>query len=144
MFFAVPPIRKRRYRNTEQPMTYNELLHYVFQAECKLFMKMDSWRVIKQKCSIKCFNPIEREQLEEDIHHVFELLIKMMKQSCANLTKEDIVFCCLVKLGLDNAVISRCLGSPDKRAANQRKYRIKIKMQEAQCQQLFEIIFDNK
>jgi len=122
---------------------YDELIHDVFQLECKLFMKMDSYRLIEQKCNKKCLNLSERQQLITDIYCVFTRLIKTIKQSCHNLTDEDIIFCCLTKFGLDNMIICRCMGSVSKQTINQRKYRIKRKMKEAKCDFLFDMIFVN-
>ena len=120
---------------------YNELIHDVFQLECKLFMKMDSFHLIQQKCNKKCFNTDERQQLNIDIHDVFTRLIKTIKLACPSLTSEDVMFCCLAKLGLDNSVVGRCMGSVSKQTINQRKYRIKKKMKEVKCDFLFDMIF---
>ncbi|MDR0230816.1 MAG: hypothetical protein LBI82_01705 [Dysgonamonadaceae bacterium] len=122
-------------------MEYNELILDVFNLECKLFMKMDSFRLIEQKCNKKCFDPNERMQLNTDIHYVFTRLIKTIKQACPSLTGEEVVFCCLAKLGLDNSIICRCMGSVSKQTVNQRKYRIKKKMEETKCDFLFDMIF---
>ncbi|GHU89121.1 hypothetical protein FACS1894155_05390 [Bacteroidia bacterium] len=125
-------------------MEYDELLRDVFRLECQLFMKMDSYRLIEQKCSKKCFNLNERQLLNEDIHSVFIRLIKIIKEACPDLTGEDVMFCCLSRIGLDNSVICRCMGSVSKQTINQRKYRIKKKMREAECDSLFEMIFVRK
>jgi len=123
-------------------MELNELINDVFQLECKLFMKMDSFRLIEKKCTNnKCLNPDERQMLHADVHYVFTWLIKNLKQACRDLTDEDIIFCCLTKSGLAGSTICRCMGSISKQTANQRKYRIKKKMKEAGCESLFEMIF---
>jgi len=119
----------------------NELTNDVFRLECKLFTKMDSYRLIEQKCHKKCLNPNERQLLNTDIHYVFTWLIKTIKQACRNLTEEDVIFCCLSKLGLTSPAICHCMGSISKQTANQRKYRIRKKMKEAECDSLFEMIF---
>ena len=122
-------------------MEFNELILDVFTLECKLFTKMDSYHLIEQKGIKKCFNPDERRQLQTDIYYVFTRLIQTIKQSCRNLTDEDVVFCCLAKSGLTNSIICHCMGSISKQTANQRKYRIKKKMEEAECNSLFDMIF---
>jgi len=119
----------------------NEWISEVFQLECKLFKKMDSYRLIEQKCNKKCLNPNEKQLLNTDIHYVFTYLIKVIKQACRNLTDEDVLFCCLIKLGLTSSVICHCMGSISKQTANQRKYRIRKKMKEAECEILFDMIF---
>ena len=122
-------------------MELNELINDVFQLECKLFTKMDSYHLIEQKGIKKCFNPDERRQLQTDIYYVFTRLIQTIKQSCRNLTDEDVVFCCLAKSGLDSMVICHCMGCVSMQSINQRKYRIKKKMKEAKCDFLFDMIF---
>jgi len=122
-------------------MELNELILDVFQLECKLFMKMDSYRLIEQKCSKKCLDPNERQLLNSEIRYVFTRLIKTITEACPDLTEEDVIFCCLAKSDLDNSVICRCMGSISKKTVNQRKYRIKKKMKKAKCDFLFDIIF---
>ena len=122
-------------------MELNELILDVFQLECKLFMKMNSYRLIEQKCNKKCLDPNERLLLNSEIHYVFTRLIKTVTEACPDLTEEDVVFCCLSKAGLDNLTISRCMGSLSRQSVNQRKYRIKKKMKEAGCDTLFDVIF---
>jgi len=122
-------------------MEFNELIMDVFQLECKLFMKMDSYSLIEQKCSEKCLNFDERQVLNSEIHYSFTLLIKTITGACPDLTDEDIIFCCLSKTGLDASIICRCMGSISKKTINQRKYRIKKKMNEAGCDKLFYVIF---
>jgi len=111
-------------------MELNDLILDVFQLECKLFMKMDSYRLIEQKCKEKCLNFDERQILNSGIHYSFTRLIKTINSACPDLTEDDIIFCCLSKTGLDASIICRCLGSISKKTINQRKYRIKKKMQE--------------
>jgi len=118
-----------------------DLILDLFQSECKLFMTTDSSRLIKQKCNNKCLSPDERQQLNREVRYVFTRLIKTMKEACPSLTAEDITFCCLAKLGLDNLLISHCMGDVNKQPVNQRKYRIKKKMEESNCIFLFELIF---
>ncbi len=104
-------------------------------------MKMDSYRLIEQKCHEKCLTHNERQYLSMDIHYVFTRLIKIIKQACPSLTDEDILFCCLAKSGLESSVICRSMGNVGTQATNQRRYRIKKKMREAKCDSLFDLIF---
>ena len=120
---------------------YNELFNYVFQSERKLFTKMDSYRLIEKKCKDKCLNLTEREQLSLDIRHVFEMLIRIIKDSCPDLTDDDILFCCLKNSRLDSMIAGHCIGCASRQAVNQRKYRIKKKMTDANCKYLFDMIF---
>ena len=124
-------------------MELNKLIQAVLNLQSKLFTKMDIYRLIDQKCVAKCLDRNERQQLNADIHEVFGWLIMTMNEACPGLTEEDIIFCCLEKSGLDNMIICHCMGCVSKQAVNQRKYRIKKKMHEAQCDNLFDIIFSS-
>jgi len=122
-------------------MELNELILDVFSLECKLFMKMDSYHLIERKCNKKCLTTDERQLLGLEIHYAFPRLIMTMKAACPSLTEEDLIFCCLEKLGMDDLIICHCMGNVGKQPENQRKYRIKKKMKEAQCDYLFDVIF---
>ena len=122
-------------------MELNELMLDVFNLECKFFTKTDSYRRIEQKCSNKCLTPDERQLLNSEIHDSFERLIKTIKEACPSLTREDVIFCCLKKSGLDNLIIGHCIGNVNRQPKSQRKYRIKKKMKEAGCDYLFDVIF---
>ena len=122
-------------------MDYSELVNDVFELERKLFMKMDSYNLLEQKCNRKCLNQDERKQLFLDIHYVFKRLIRIIKNSCPSLTNEDVMFCCLKKSGLDNKMAGHCIGCSSRPAVNQRRYRIKKKMKEFGCDYLFDMIF---
>ena len=118
-----------------------ELIFDIFNLECKFFMQTDSYRLIEKKCNTKCLSPKERQQLNVDVQYTFTLLIKTMKKACPSLTVEDVVFCCLAESGLENTIVAHCMGDVGKQPVNQRKYRIKKKMKEAECEFLFEYIF---
>ena len=121
-------------------MEYIELLNDVFELERKLLLKMDCYRLIEQKSKIKCLSLSEQKALYDDIHHVYTRLIRTIKQACSSMTEDDIVFCCLSKLNLDNTSLSHCMGSTSRQAINQRRYRIKKKMKEARCEYLWDMI----
>lgn len=122
-------------------MDVKELINDVFQLEQKLFKMMDSYRLVERKCKEKCLNPEERKQLSSDIHYVFERLIRITGNACPSLTDEDLLFCCLKKTGIESLVAGRCIGSASRQSVNQRKYRIKKKMKEANCDYIFDLIF---
>jgi hypothetical protein len=110
-----------------------ELFNDVFHLESKLFMTTDSYRLFEQKCDKNCLNPGERQQLNMEIQDVFKRLIRIIKKSCPNITDEDILFCCLKRAGFDNLIAGHCIGSVGRQSVNQRKYRIKKKMESSNC-----------
>ena len=122
-------------------MEYKELMNDVFELERKLFLKMDSYCLIEQKSKIKCLSLADKQMLYADIQHVYTRLIRTIRQACSSLNEEDVMFCCLSKLNLDNTRLGHCMGSTSRQAINQRRYRIKKKMKEANCDYLFDMIF---
>ena len=121
-----------------------DLKQHIFQLESKLFMKMDCFTLVEKKSKTKCLSPSESQQLFSDINNTYDLTIKILKQSCLSITEEDIIFCCLSKLNLDNTSLSHCMGSSSRPAINQRRYRIKKKMSEAKCEYLLDMIFSSE
>ena len=133
---------QRTGRNFEYSMMeFNEWFKDVLRLECQLFMKTDSYRLIGKNPEGKCLSPDERNGVHAEIHAVFKRLMNTLQNVCSGLTKEDIIFCCLVKLGLNNSTIGCCMGSMDRHAINQRKYRIKKKMKTTHCEDLFDLIY---
>jgi hypothetical protein len=76
-----------------------------------------------------------------EINFTFTEFIHIIQDACPALTGEEIVFCCLSKLGLPASVVASCMGNVDLHAVNQRRYRIKKKMTEAKREELFVSIF---
>jgi hypothetical protein len=56
-------------------MTYDELLAHVFQLECKLFAKTESYCLIQRKGENNNLTHDKRSQIKEDIYCVFVRLI---------------------------------------------------------------------
>ncbi len=125
-------------------MEYNEWLKDVVRLECLLFTTISSYQLIEEKKDIKYLTLNEREQLYTDVFFIFQRLVKILQKSCPTLTKEDIVFCCLFKVGVDRSFINCCMGTVSYQAFNQRKYRIRKKMKQTENEDLFRFIFSNK
>ena len=119
-----------------------DLIRHIFQLESRLFKKTVSYQLIEQNSNDRCFNLNEYRQLHSDVFSVYLKLISIIWNACTQLTHDDIIFCCLTKLGLNNSEISCCIGSVNKQTINQRKYRIKKKMLEAKREDIFNLIFE--
>ena len=115
---------------------------HIFQLESQLFKNTVSYQLIEQNSSGRCFNLNEYRQLHSDVFRVYQKLISMIWNACTQLTHEDIVFCCLTKLGLSDSEICCCIGCVNKQTINQRKYRIKKKMLEVEREDVFNLIFE--
>ena len=125
-------------------MDLDEKTLHIFSMECKLFMTKSSFLSIREDFIKKCLNPEKQQELNSDIHSTFETLIETITLACPDLTKEDIIFCCLSKTDLNSTLISRYMGSMSRKAVNQRRYRVKKKMKEAGCFKLIDFIFSHK
>ncbi|MDR0835930.1 MAG: hypothetical protein LBN11_05050 [Tannerella sp.] len=110
--------------------------------EIKMFMKTVSYRLIEQNVDDKYFTLHEQKQLYADVFSAFTRLIATTWASCPYLTGDDMVFCCLSKIGLETSVICCCMGIVNRMSAKQRKHRIKNKMNEEKCNDLFDSIFN--
>ena len=127
----------------EKEQKEEELTRQIYQLDSKLFKKTISYQLIeKNGNSGKYFNLNEQRQLYSDILSVYTNLINTIWVVCPILTIEDIIFCCLTKLGLSSSEICCCTGSVNKQTINQRKYRIKKKMLEAKREDIFNLIFE--
>ena len=80
-------------------MEYNEWLEDVIRLECLLFVKTDIYLLVERKKRSKCLTFSERKQLCVDVFEIFQRLIGVLQTSCPKLTKEDILFCYLFKVG---------------------------------------------
>jgi tetratricopeptide (TPR) repeat protein len=97
--------------------------------------------IIRKKHDRECFNNSEIISLQNDVMTSFATLIKEIQSVCSTLNKEDYVLCCLSKLKIPNTIICFCMGNHDTAPIRQRKKRIKIKMKEADCMDLFFLLF---
>jgi hypothetical protein len=134
--------KERETENERLRKENDELLRHVFRMGCQLFIQTDSYKKLAQKRNKKCFNTEERQQLHIEIHNAFAKLIQIIQKACPDLTNEDIVFCCLSQLDLDSSALCCCMGIVNKQAVNQRRYRIRKKMKEKECDTLFDRIFN--
>jgi hypothetical protein len=96
----------------------------------------------KEEKERKCFNHDEHRKLQEDIKVSFATFTKELQTACPKLSPGEIVFCCLVKVDIPLSVIVYCMGNTETSALKQRKYRIRDKMRQCQCEELFDSIFN--
>ena len=128
---------------TRQTKVQNEeeLTKHIFQLESKLFKTTDSYKLIEQYSSGRIFNLKEYRRLHCDVFSAYLKLTRTIWDACPHFTPDDVIFCCLIKLGLSNSEICCCIGCLNKQTINQRKYRVKKKMLEEERNDLFDLIF---
>jgi hypothetical protein len=145
MFFLFIVIRKElnlKRLLKEKEKLFRERLHPEFET----FRITSSYQKISQlneqeEKQRKCFNPEERQRLKDDIKISFSKFSEELQIACPRLSPDEIVFCCLAKSGISFPVIGLCFGNIDLHAVKQRKYRIRKKMLQVQCEKLFDSIF---
>jgi tetratricopeptide (TPR) repeat protein len=122
-----------------------DLIQLCFQTGARLFMTTSGYQYIQkvQKYS-KCLNEKEQEELQKSIHSSFPELIERLHSVCPALTENEILLCCLSILKLPAIISSYCMGNVDTAPIRQKKSRIKTKMTESKCEELFYFLFDKK
>ncbi|GHU79065.1 hypothetical protein FACS1894145_2420 [Bacteroidia bacterium] len=126
----------------EKEKLFQNKLH----SECEIFKISLSYEKIRQlsekvEKERKCFNQEEHWKLQEEIKISFSTFIKKLQTNCPKLSSGEIVFCCLVKADIPLSIIIYCMGNTEMSALKQRKYRIRDKMRQCQCEELFDSIF---
>lgn len=91
-------------------------------------MKLSEQKVSDKK-ELNVLSGDELEKLTETIFDIYADYIAEQKSRYGKLTKEDLLYLCLDKMGFSSQAISLCFGNIDTHALAQRKYRIKEKMQ---------------
>jgi hypothetical protein len=119
-----------------------------FDAERVTFRLTTSYRRIEQlekQEQKKYFTVTEQKEFQSEINRIFKDSIRQIRSFCPALTDEDLVFCYLAaEWDLPNSTMCYCFGNCSSLPIKQRKYRIKEKMTEAQCEAIFDCIFNKK
>jgi len=99
-----------------------------------------------QNTDKKSLNSKEQKQLQKDVFSSYAVFINQLKMECPALTEIDILFCCLIKLGVQYGQIHLLFGYPDSNTIRQRKSVVKTKMlsSENPCEDLYYSIFSEK
>lgn len=128
-----------------------KVMYELSETSIKSFQLMPVYKQIqelpKKKKDLlhKEYRPFTKEEfkeLQEITEHLFAGFTQELATACPPLTKEDILYCCLVKLGLPALTIAYCFTSFDTNPLKQRKKRIKEKiMEQTDNKELFESIF---
>nr|WP_320057126.1 hypothetical protein [uncultured Bacteroides sp.] len=93
----------------------------------KKIEKMDAQEVSNEKEG-RLFTLSEQEALKSVIFEIYHEYIDDLRVRYPRMTEEDFLFSCLKEAGLKSLTIARCFGHSSKQVANQRFYRIKLKM----------------
>ncbi|WP_373732924.1 tetratricopeptide repeat protein [Bacteroides heparinolyticus] len=123
-------IEEREARITKLQGEKINLRNWLFKQSAiyKKIMKLSEQKVSDKK-ELSVLSGDELEKLTETIFDIYADYIAEQKSRYGKLTKEDLLYLCLDKMGFSSQAISLCFGNIDTHALAQRKYRIKEKMQ---------------
>ena len=115
----------RKYREEK-----NTLQEWLFH-ESTVFKKVQSLRKqwVGGNKEQKVLNSADQEKLREIVRNVFVEKIKELRQLYPRLTEDDIFLLCLQEIGFDSQGIAICFGYGDTHVINQRKSRMKGRME---------------
>lgn len=82
----------------------------------------------------KVLNAVEQDKLKEALFNIYAAQVKAWKSYYPRLTEDDIVLLCLQEAGCDSQSIAISFGYSDTHAINQRKSRMKKRMEHLKTQ----------
>lgn len=91
----------------------------------QLLRVLERRRAEQKSLEAPVMSPAEREVLFHLLDELFDDFMKDLKGECPLLTRDDLLFCCLVSLHLPLSAIAICFGYSDANVLRQRKYRMK-------------------
>lgn len=109
-----------------------ELRHWLF-TQSDIYRKANSLfnQKVTDKRDIKVLTSPEQRKLKDTIFSIYAEYADILHQKYPKLTEEDILLLCLQEAKLAPKAIAICFGYSDTHAINQRKSRIKQRMNEA-------------
>ena len=86
---------------------------------------MLSQQISEDKKNLKVLNNADRARLKQIVFEVCADYVTLCQKEYPKATEDDLLYLCLVDLGLDNRTIAFCFGFSDTHPINQRKLRLK-------------------
>ena len=88
-------------------------------------IRMLSQQTSEDKKNLKVLNNADRARLKQIVFEVCADYVTLCQKEYPKATEDDLLYLCLVDLGLDNRTIAFCFGFSDTHPINQRKLRLK-------------------
>ena len=88
-------------------------------------IRMLSQQTSEDKKNLKVLNNADRARLKQIVFEVCADYVILCQKEYPKATEDDLLYLCLVDLGLDNRTIAFCFGFSDTHPINQRKLRLK-------------------
>lgn len=107
------------------------LLNWLF-AQTNIYKRVIalSKQTVSNKKEMKVLTTTEQEQLKNTIFDIYNEYISFLHKKYPKLTESDLLFLCLQETSLEQQSIAICFGYSDTHPLNQKKYRIKERMNE--------------
>ena len=134
---------KKEHENKEQQIKEREqaiddlkkekqkLLNWLF-TQSSIYKKVItlSRQIVPDKKEMKVLTTAEQEQLKNTIFELYNDYISFLRKNYSKLTESDLLFLCLQETSLEPLSIAICFGYSDTHPLNQKKYKIKERMNE--------------
>lgn len=126
--------KKKQIEEREEVITHlknekQQLLNWLF-TQSNIYKKVIalSEQTTSNKKQMKALTTTEQEQLKKTVFEIYNYYISFLQNKYPRLTEDDQLFLCLQKTPLTPLSIAICFGYTDTHPLNQKKYRIKDRM----------------
>ena len=124
-------IKEREQAISDLKKEKQKLLNWLF-IQSSIYKKVItlSKQIVSDKKEMKVLTTVEQEQLKNTIFEIYNDNISFLHKNYPKLTESDLLFLCLQETSLEPLSIAICFGYSDTHPLNQKKYKIKERMNE--------------
>lgn len=124
-------IKEREQAISDLKKEKQKLLNWLF-TQSNIYKKVIalSKQIVSDKKEMKVLTTIEQEQLKNTIFEIYNDNISFLHKNYPKLTESDLLFLCLQETSLEPLSIAICFGYSNTHPLNQKKYKIKERMNE--------------
>ena len=124
-------IKEREQAIADLKKEKQKLLNWLF-TQSNIYKKVItlSKQIVSDKKEMKVLTTAEQEQLKNTIFELYNDYISFLHKNYPKLTESDLLFLCLQETSLEPLSIAICFGYSDTHPLNQKKYKIKERMNE--------------
>lgn len=124
-------IKEREQAISDLKKEKQKLLNWLF-IQSSIYKKVItlSKQIVSDKKEMKVLTTVEQEQLKNTIFEIYNDNISFLHKNYPKLTESDLLFLCLQETSLEPLSIAICFGYSNTHPLNQKKYKIKERMNE--------------
>ena len=124
-------IKEREQAISDLKKEKQKLLNWLF-TQSNIYKKVIalSKQIVSDKKEMKVLTTVEQEQLKNTIFEIYNDNISFLHKNYPKLTESDLLFLCLQETSLEPLSIAICFGYSNTHPLNQKKYKIKERMNE--------------